>query len=255
MEKNKFYKLIIIAAFIVLTIIWFACNSFGIIIDWNMLATIGGFIGVIMTIIVTENTRIKQNEYEYKIEKIKEEQNEFKHVLKEKIDLLDFSNIMNSLVYVDSDNYLEINMIIHEYRAKLLRINYDLLWYYPSGEDYCKKELILLIDKISLMTKIYNEALDEYSKLIFNFNTIKILGNYAQMEELGGLSCEMIKEIEEYRKNNKTEIEIYDEIKQNQFEILNRIMKCRNDYILQLYDQAQLVLAEREKIVNDIINE
>ena len=67
--NKNFYKLCVLVGLILVTLITFLVKNTELGIEWEIF----GFIGVIVTIIVSENSRIKQNEYEFKKEKIKME--------------------------------------------------------------------------------------------------------------------------------------------------------------------------------------
>ena len=251
---DRFIKSSIIVGLILLTVICYLIKL-KINIKWDMIATVLGFWGVIITIKESEKTRIKQNEYDYKQEKITDEQIEFKHVIKEKIDLLDFSFIIDDFIFVNLENYQEVNFKINEYIKQLRKIDTDILWFYSRGVILSDSEIYKLLQEINCIRNKYTEELRNYSNLLSKFTIIKLNQTYDKMELTGGISEAKKKEIAEFRKNNKNIEELFEEINKNQFPILNKLIEYRDKYIYGLYDKAQRVVEERDNLMKDKLKE
>lgn len=242
-KSNNLYKVLILSFLVILTVVMFFIKYYDISINWEIL----GFIGVILTIRASEKSRIKQNKFEYQKEKITDEQIEFKHVIKDKVDFLDITTLENEIYLVNEENYLEATLKINTYISKLNNVENDILWFYEKGEITADSEIKEFIEKILELKKLYSENLNEYTRLLLNFNCIKMHRNYDQVLSVGDLPETLVIEINKFKKENKSIQMLYEEIKDNQFKILGDLIRIRNDKALNLYSMAQKVVEERDR--------
>lgn len=207
-------KLCIIAVLVLLTIILYLLKN-KISINWEMMATILGFVGVIITIRETEKSRIKQNRFEYQKEKINDEQIEFKKMIKEKINFLDFRDRIIHYYSISEENYYNEFLKLNTYRMQIGQIINDIYWYYDEKPFKDNKELEKFIKQMLELIIKYDDKLSKLGKVILKF------------------------------KNGKAK-EIIDE----EFKVLEDIRVFCNKNIDYLSAQAKKVIEERDKLVS-----
>ncbi len=239
--NKNFYKLCVYGSLVLLTIIAYFIkgSNIEININWELL----GFIGVIITIIYTEKSRIKQNQYDYKKEKIADEQIEFRHVIKESVDLLDFSKVMVYLFNVDMNNYKNMIFEVSGYQAKILNIKDNIKWYYEKGVIPENSEISNFFELLDEYLDYYNKKLEEYNNIILKYSKIKFL-----QENPNILS---IKEMAEVNPENKTLEELRKGVVDQQSEIFCDILNFGDKNFSNLYKQAHLVIEERDNLMKD----
>ena len=225
-------------------------------IIWSAIGALGGilaFVGVIITIIVTEKSRKKQNEEDYRKEKLLAEQLEFKHVVKSQLDLLDPSIILTKSSMANNENYAQLQQNVSEYLAQIKIIELNICWYYDKtimGNYPMLNKFI-----VSLRTYIdnVNKILIEYNQVLFNFPKIQIFRLYEQMETTGLMNESRKEEFKEFKKVNQN-IEILNQeliIKTNS--VINEINRMNNISLANLHEQAKDVVEERNNIIQDKI--
>lgn len=251
MEVNKepgnrnFYKMCVLGGLSLLTVIVFLIKNSSLGIDWNIL----GFVGVILTIVISENSRVKQNKYEYKKEKIADEQIEFKHVIKEIVDLLDFSQVMQDFYGVNTTNYSEINLKVNSYRSKLAIIENDIRWYYNNGIIPRNSEAERFLKVVKEFKKFYDTKLKEYNNLVLKLGTINLLNNYGEIEYMNDLPTKLKERIGELNGENKSADELLSEVMTRELPLFLEILKFRNENIANLYKQAHKMIEERDNLM------
>ncbi len=243
--NKNFYKLCVYGSLVLLTIIAYFIkgSNIEININWELL----GFIGVIITIIYTEKSRIKQNQYGYKKEKITDDQIEFKHVVKECVDILDFSKVMVHLFNVSTNNYKNMSFEVNAYRGKVVTIKNDIKWYYENGVIPENSEVEKFFDLLDEYIDYYDERLEKYSNIILKYGKIKVLEENFDMlprEEITKLNPE-----------NKTFKELYEDVIEEQYNIFSDIVEFRGKNISNLYKQAHLVIEERDNLMKEKLKE
>lgn len=243
--NKNFYKLCVYGSLVLLTIIAYFIkgSNIEININWDLI----GFIGVIITIICTEKSRIKQNKYDYKKEKITDEQIEFKHVIKDVVDLLDFSKVMVYLFNVDMNNYKNMIFEVSGYQAKILNIKDNIKWYYEKGVIPENSEISNFFELLDEYSDYYNKKLEEYNNIILKYSKIKIL-----QENPNILS---IKEMAEVNPENKTLEELRKGVLDQQSEIFCEILNFGDENFSNLYKQAHLVIEERDNLMKEKLKE
>lgn len=213
--NKNFYKLCVYGSLVLLTIIAYFIkgSNIKININWELL----GFIGVIITIIYTEKSRIKQNKFDYQKEKINEEQIEFKKMLKEKVDFLNFTLLCEDFIETDSTNYEECIRKITSYRYRMMLIKDDIIWYYDRKTIKQNVELGKFMISIVDWINFYNDKMEIFCDILLKFGTEK---NYKKIQDE---MYEITIELNEYSINN----------------------------INSLYEQAKKVVEERDNLMKD----
>lgn len=224
-------------------------NSKGLLdnsIIWNAISAIGtifAFIGVIITIICTEKSRIKQNEFEYKKEKLLVKQNEFEEYLRSLEEIFDPLQLVNELNKFNENNIPEINQMIFNYISKLYNVESNFNWFFDSeisaGDEHMK-----LLEKINNYREEMNKNSNELSIIIQNFYF-----NKAQIFQ-GTIDNGVIKD-------NNINTKINDEIiKANEkiFAISQQILAYRNFHLPILNNLLRNSALERENKVNEKLN-
>ena len=239
---DRFIKISIILGFILLTVICYL-KKLEINIEWDMIATVLGFFGVILTIKESEKSRIKQNKYDYKKEKITDEQIEFKRVIKEKVDLLDFAQKMIDLFFVDTSNYRKVTFNVDAYRSKLVTMQNDIRWYYKNNSIVKDSEIDKFLNLIDGYRVFYNKKLEEYNSILLKFGILDFWNNYRG----GNVPAE-------FDIGNKTPKEFSVELVNMQKEVFMEILEYRNDNMNNLYKQAHLVIEERDNLMKKQLN-
>lgn len=213
--NKNFYKLCVYGSLILLTIIAYFIkgSNIEININWELL----GFIGVIITIIHTEKSRIKQNKFDYQKEKINEEQIEFKKILKEKIDFLNYITFGNDFVRIDNQNFIEGINKVNTYRYQLMMITDDILWYYDEDGIRNNNELAQLMLMLAECIIFYNSKMEKFCNIILK---------YGEDDE-------------------------YIEIQKEQFKVLDELCEYSKLNVPLLYKQAKIVIEERDNLMKD----
>ena len=240
--NKNFYKLCVYGILVLLTIIAYFIkgSNIEININWELL----GFVGVIITIIYTEKSRIKQNQYDYKKEKITDEQIEFGRVVKEKVDLLDFAQIMIDLFFVDTTSYRNVTFKVDVYKSKLATMQNDIIWYYKDMAIIKNSEIDKFLDLIDGYRVFYTEKLEEYNTVILKYGILDFWNNYKG----GNVPSE-------FNIGNKTPREFSTELVNMQKEIFMKIIEYRNDNMNNLYKKAHLVIEERDNFMKEKLKE
>ena len=103
---------------------------------WNAIGAIGGFaafFGVIITIICTEDSRIKQNKYDYIKNQKELEFSQFKSEVKHQLEILNPTNAVEiSLNIINEYNYRDICIQLSLYLCRIRRVLWNINWFYDN---------------------------------------------------------------------------------------------------------------------------
>lgn len=246
-RKNKKIKVVIliiiicILASILLAVHW---NKLGLMfyndngifsneIFWSAIGAIGSIlalIGVIVTIIYTEYSRRKQNEYEFKKEQLLQEHSEFKEEVKEQLEILDPIRVLESTIKIeDRDNFNEMADELNNYIIKIKSIDYKIYWYYNRTMQGNYIELNNFMNELNIFIKYMTEQINEYNETI----------------------CSYYKKI---KKDNIASIENALQFVNETGDIKNKIVDYRNDKWHIIVEKAKLMIEEREKVIKEKLN-
>lgn len=104
---------------------------------WNAIGAIGGiaaFFGVIITIICTEDSRIKQNKYDYIKNQKELEFSQFKSEVKHQLEILNPTNAVEiSLNILNEYNYRDICIQLSLYLCRIRRVLWNINWFYDNN--------------------------------------------------------------------------------------------------------------------------
>ncbi len=186
-------------------------------IMWTAIGAIGGiiaFIGVIITIVYTEKSRMHQNEFEFKREKLIETQIEFENVLRKEVDILDPIRIIEEESFISEKNYEEVNRKMLNYNSEINMIDSYIYWFYDESMG------------------------NGFPNLVNFINEIDSFRNYMKKEISEIIKCNM----------NLTSI---NEFNVNRTKIINEIINYRELNLPKIQELGKKVLNEREQIIKN----
>lgn len=257
-EKKLNMFMLLICILIICIFIKFCCNNLNFFIDifknpngdvdnsiiWSAISAIGtliAFIGVIITIIYTEKSRIKQNQYEYRKENLLMKQKEFEEYSRSLEKIFDPIKIADEIIKFDGNNNIEINQIILTYISNLYNIEFSFNWFFDN-EISCDGVHIELLKEINNYREEIKNIVNEINTTIkeFYLKKVKIL---EQCIESG--NCK------------KGDDEINKElfcVREKLSNISKKIMDFRNLHLPILNNLLRNGVLERENKVYEILN-
>lgn len=238
-QKMQLIILILIAIYIVCTMVpWniisnlFKDNegNFSNEILWTGIGAIGSILalmGIIITIRYTENSRIKQNEYEYKKQQLLEEHVEFKKEVKKQLEILDPIRIIVETNRInDACNYIDIIEKLNNYSLEIKSIDYKIYWYYNRTLQGNYIELNKFINELNIFIDYIVEKVNEYNKCLSDYYT------RLKKDDIN---------------SNETINQFVNEIGN----IKNQIVNYRNKNWNIIVETAKTMIEEREKIIKE----
>lgn len=220
-------------------IFWDAIGGFGSIL---------GFVGVIITIIWSEKSRIKQNKYDYVKERKISNQYDFELFIKNFLDEVDPINSSVISLTSSEENYQELIINVNCYITKIKSFYSKVQWYYDNNDStFPKKDNFfgaydVFIDKVTKSLNSYSDALSLYNSAI-------LYKNYQQLKQSNMLSEEQMKQFEELKTQYDDIGHIYKEIMDKRFKELMNIVEYRNKEWFTLLEEAKEMLNEREEYI------
>lgn len=224
-----------------MSIVWTAIGSIG---------SIFAFIGVIVTIKFTENSRIKQNKYEFQKEKMIQEQIEFKKELRTLLDESDPICLIQIMGKIDKDNLNMSFNFLMEYNTKIKYFETKLYWYYDKTIQGQYMKLSLFIQEFNNFKGFIEQRIKEYEQCIFNYRQEVIKLNEKELEKMKTMNFTKSElDNREYIENVNI---ILEKIKNISIEIVEYI---NNGKIQNLYELAKDVCIERNNVLaNNLLN-
>lgn len=137
-------------------------------IFWNALSAIGSiiaFLGMIYTILYTEKTRKKQNDYEYKKQQMLDQQGKFNDQVMNTVVEIDPIKFIEIIARADVNNFLKIGQELTVYMASLRRVEYQLNWHYKKNEIITKKQSDFSKELNNIISLIEQCILDYSTKI------------------------------------------------------------------------------------------
>lgn len=199
---------------------------------WTSIGAIGSILalmGIIITIIYTEYSRKKQNEYEYKKQQLLEEHTEFKKEVKQQLEILDPIAVITETIRInDIYNNVDIREKLNNYILKIKSIDYKIYWYYNRTLQGNYIELSRFINELNIFIDYMTEKINEYNKCLSDFYDISKRANANSNEDIEKFINEIGK-------------------------IKNQIVNHRNKKWHILVENAKIMIEEREKIIKEII--
>lgn len=217
-------------------------------IMWTAIGAIGGiiaFMGVIITIAYTEKSRILQNEFEFKREKLIETQIEFEKILRKEVDILDPIRIIEDINFINEKNYEEVNRKLITYNSEITTIDSYIYWFY---DENMKEKTPILINFIKEIDNFRNYIKKEIIAMIncsTNLINININNNIIESNED---NKEVFATKMQLLENNK---ELYNEFNINRTRIIDEIIKYRDLNLPKIQELGKKVLNEREQIIKN----
>lgn len=156
---------------------------------WNAIGAIGGivaFFGVIITIICTENSRIKQNKYDYIKNQKELEFSQFKSEVKHQLEILNPTNAVEiSLNILNEYNYRDICIQLSLYLCRIRRVLWNINWFYDNNVINDTKKYREFVDIACIEIEKITQIINSYTDCVNNwFLNRKIYLNLKEIEKI-----------------------------------------------------------------------
>lgn len=225
---------------------------------WTAVGAIGGiiaFLGVVITIICTEKTRIKQNKYDYIKSQKELELSQFKTEVKHQLDILNPMNAIEiSMNTLNDDNYRDISTQLDIYACKVKAIPWNIHWYYDNNIIYRMSKYKEFMEIVSKDIEQITQIINNYTSYIVNwFLNKNIYRNLRDLEKCTALEPNEKKQLEQLKL-------IYEDInKQNESikVFLNykmELVKLSNERMPILENKAKEMIEERNNFIKEELN-
>lgn len=228
-------------------------GQFDYSIFWTAIGAIGSviaFVGVGITIIYTEHSRRKQNEFEFKKELVVNEQNEFKEEVKKELEILDPLNICQSFTVEVSKHDAALEKL-HNYFYNINEINYKLFWYYDEKTFMNFPEANNFFVQLSEICNYAREKIKKYEEIAIIYDEEKLRGLLEQMEKIKELSPQEKQELNDLnQKELKGQIKTIENEKQIE-ELGKDIANYRNLKWPSIVSNAKRMVEERSKFIQE----
>lgn len=267
-EQQKMTRIILITICVVLLILYkivpwnyiselFKDNNgnFSNEILWTAIGAIGGiiaFLGVIITIVCTEKSRIRQNNYDYIKNQKELELSQFKKEVKHQLDILNPTNAIEiSMKALNDDNYREISTQLNLYACKIKAVLWNIHWYYDDSiinkMNKYKEFMDIATKDIEQITQIINS----YTTYIVNwflnksiYRTLRDLEKCTQLEPNEKKQLEQLKLIYEDTNKQNESINVLLNYKME-------LVKLSNERMPILENKAKEMIEERNNYIKD----
>lgn len=216
---------------------------------WNAIGAIGGiaaFFGVIITIICTEDSRIKQNKYDYIKNQKELEFSQFKSEVKHQLEILNPTNAVEiSLNILNEYNYRDICIQLSLYLCRIRRVLWNINWFYDNNVINDTKKYREFVDIACIEIEKITQIINSYTDCVNNwFLNRKIYLN-------------LIKEIEKNNALKQDEKEQLDKLRPK-YESENKqeeFVKTILSYKMELVELSNNRMPILERKAKDMIEE
>ena len=222
---------------------------------WTGIGSVGGilaFIGVIITIIVTEVSRKRQNEYEYEKQELLEEQFEFKKEIKNKLETLDPIRIFSTEdINIIENNYRKIQDELYRYIIEIKSIDYNVLWFYNRTLVGNYIELNTFLAELKCFIDYITKQTQKYINVLSRFGMINLYNIYERMEILNQLTDKDKEDFNNLKQQIPNKEFMYNNVFKEIGEIKLEIVDYRNNNWSRIVEKTKLVIEERENILKE----
>lgn len=268
-EKNKIFKILIGIVVITFLLLLHIDGIKGLFLDsnggfsneifWSAVSGIGSivaFAGVIYTIWYTEKTRRIQNEYEYKKQRMIEEQMKFKEQVFKILLEIDPACVIEIMTGVDENNFFEKGQELTEYSLSIKKLEYKLYWCYNKKINTSVENVKLtqFVTQLNVIIKKISECINGYNnELVPIYYDWKMRNHFSEIIRLEGRLEE--KDQKEYNmlKDKYPNGDIINPLLQKINDISRGLIEYRNKNWNDFVELGKEVVDERENIVEEIL--
>lgn len=190
-----------------------------------------GFIGIILTIIYTENSRRKQNKYAFVRDNLIGEQEKFKVDMRKMFDDIDPIQILAPVLNTTTANYNDTYNFLLSYRTKIKSLSYKINWYYSFNmQTNLMPKYNLFLNKVGDFVSFVDPIIESCSNTITNYNQISIYENLIKLEKYSALSQEQQRELNDYlNKYPNGSNDLLNVLRHNNSNELSKLIDYRNN--------------------------